>query len=587
MNKTININLGGLFFHIDEIAYQKLNRYLSAIRKSLSDDSQGRDEIIKDIELRISELLSIKIVDERQVISEGDIDSIIEVMGQPEDYNVDEELFTESKTYTHKTKSSKKLYRDVDDKFLGGVAAGTAHYVGIEPIWSRIFWLILAFGFGFGFLIYPLLWILLPKAESTAEKLEMEGETVNIDNIERKIKEEFSSVSDKVREGATEMSGKLKDNANELSDKIKKKYAGKSKSGLQEFLDTLGQVLITLLKIFAKFIGVLIIFVSALVLLSLIIGVFSVGSISFLGLGDGFNFPQELLFNSYLPQWLIALLVFIVVAIPIIVLFMLGLKILSNNAKSFGKVTSLTLLALWILSILGLVFSGIDFASKYRYQGLDTSTHDIELIANDTLSISMIGNEEYQDLKYLKRSDGFKTINDNGSEKVYSTDINFDIRKSDSDFSYIKIRKEARGRNYENANSNAKKLEYQFNLSDSNLRLNGYFLNEIKNTFFDQEIDVILYLPKGATIYLDKSTKTFIDDISNEQNIYDRRMINHYYIMGNSELKCIDCDEWNSNREKEDDNLNLKIDNDGVNLKIKSDDGDVELKVNKNGLTIK
>ena len=109
MNKTININLGGLFFHIDEIAYQKLNRSLSAIRKSLSDDSQGRDEIIKDIELRISELLSIKIVDERQVISEGDIDSIIEVMGQPEDYNVDEGLFTESKTYTHKTKSSKKL----------------------------------------------------------------------------------------------------------------------------------------------------------------------------------------------------------------------------------------------------------------------------------------------------------------------------------------------------------------------------------------------------------------------------------------------------------------------------------------------
>ncbi len=77
MNKTININLGGIFFHIDEIAYQKLKKYLEAIRKSLSDDPQGRDEIIKDIESRISELLSDKIVDERQVISESNIEDVI------------------------------------------------------------------------------------------------------------------------------------------------------------------------------------------------------------------------------------------------------------------------------------------------------------------------------------------------------------------------------------------------------------------------------------------------------------------------------------------------------------------------------
>ena len=133
MNKTININLGGIFFHIDEIAYQKLKKYLEAIRKSLSDDPQGRDEIIKDIESRISELLSDKIVDERQVISESNIEDVIVVMGQPEDYNIDEELFTEQ-PHTRKSKNSKKLYRDTEDKFLGGVAAGTAHYIGIKQI---------------------------------------------------------------------------------------------------------------------------------------------------------------------------------------------------------------------------------------------------------------------------------------------------------------------------------------------------------------------------------------------------------------------------------------------------------------------
>ena len=91
MNKTININLGGIFFHIDELAYQKLRLYLDAIRRSLSDDPQGRDEILNDIELRIGELLSERIKDVRQVVNENDIDEITKIMGKPEDYLVDED----------------------------------------------------------------------------------------------------------------------------------------------------------------------------------------------------------------------------------------------------------------------------------------------------------------------------------------------------------------------------------------------------------------------------------------------------------------------------------------------------------------
>ncbi|MCF6280444.1 MAG: PspC domain-containing protein [Flavobacteriaceae bacterium] len=582
MNKTININLGGMFFHIDEAAYQKLNRYLNAIRKSLSDDPQGRDEIIKDIELRISELLSDKIVDQRQVVSEADIDTIIGIMGQPEDYNVDEELFTEQAYTQKRRKNSKKLYRDVDDKFLGGVASGTAHYVGIEPIWSRIFWLIMAFGFGFGFLAYPLLWILLPKAESTSEKLEMEGERVNIDNIERKIREEFDSLSVRVKDGANELSETVKDGANN----IKKKYGNKSKSGFQELLDTVGTILITILKVFAKFIGVLIIIVSALTLLGLIIGAFSWGSLEFLGFGDQFlHYPSEI-FHSALPYWLIVLFFFIAIAIPFVLLFMLGLKILSNNAKSFSKVTSLTLLALWIISILGLIFSGLDISSRYKYKGLDTKTQNIEIIANDTLKISMVLNDDFMDTKHIRHNRRLRSINDNGVEKLYSTDVDFDIRKSDSDVAYIKIRKEAQGRNYSDANTNAEKLEYQFNLTNSNLKLDGYFLNGFKNTFFGQEVDVILYLPEGATIYLDKSTRNYLDDVSNKQNIYDKRMIDHYYIMGKNQLDCLDC-KSNKIVDVDSENVKLKIDKNGVKLNITTDDGDVKVKIDENGIVIK
>ena len=111
MNKTININLGGFFFHIDEIAFQKLKRYLDAISRSLSDDPQGKEEIIADIEARISELLSERITDVRQVVNEGDIDEIIVIMGQPEDYTEAEETYSDNTYYkSNRTNNSKKLF---------------------------------------------------------------------------------------------------------------------------------------------------------------------------------------------------------------------------------------------------------------------------------------------------------------------------------------------------------------------------------------------------------------------------------------------------------------------------------------------
>ena len=383
MNKTININLGGLFFHIDETAYQKLNRYLNAIRKSLSDDPQGKDEIIKDIEMRISELLTDRIVDTRQVVSESDIDEIVNIMGQPEDYNVDEEFFNEASYTTNSRRASKKLYRDGNDKFLGGVASGTAHYIGIEPIWSRILWLLLAFGTGFGFFIYPLLWVLLPEAKTTAEKLEMEGESVNIDNIEKKIREEFNTVSQRVKDGANDVGEKI-------SSADYQKYKTKAKSGLQEFLDTVGNIIMALLKVFAKFIGALIVFIASITLITLIIGFFSWGSIEALGIQEEWlRIPPQFI-NTALPYWLIIFFGFMAISIPFVVLFMLGIKILSNNAKSFGKVTRLPLLALWIVSILGLIFTGIDFSSRYKRASIDTTKHELNIMPTDTLNISMI-----------------------------------------------------------------------------------------------------------------------------------------------------------------------------------------------------
>lgn len=248
MNKTININLGGFFFHIDETAYQKLKRYLDAIARSLSDDPQGKNEIIADIEARISELLSERITDARQVVNENDIEEIIAIMGQPEDYAEAEETYTENTSYSYKrNQPNKKMFRDGDDKFLGGVCSGLGHYLGIDVIWIRLAFILLLAS-GFSPIAYIILWVLLPEAKTTSEKLQMEGEAVNIDNIEKKIRTEIDNLSSKVKEGAHELSDKI-------SNADYQKLRNQTKSGLQDFLDTIGKILLTLFKVFGKFMG--------------------------------------------------------------------------------------------------------------------------------------------------------------------------------------------------------------------------------------------------------------------------------------------------------------------------------------------
>ena len=177
MNKTVNINLAGIFFHIDEDAYAKLTNYLNAIRNSFS-DPDGQDEIIKDIEVRISELFSEKTYRASQVITLKELDEVISVMGQPEDYKVDEEIFNDStpneKQQTKRPSSHKQVFRDTDDKFIAGVSSGLGHYFGIDAIWIRLVWVALVFlGFGAPILIYILLMILIPEATTTSEKLKM------------------------------------------------------------------------------------------------------------------------------------------------------------------------------------------------------------------------------------------------------------------------------------------------------------------------------------------------------------------------------------------------------------------------------
>ena len=551
MNKTININLGGIFFHIDETAYQKLKRYLDAIRRSLSDDPKGRDEIISDIELRIGELLSEKVRDARQVVSENDIEEVITVMGQPEDYLVDEELFIEEDKRNYRKSNygsnQRKLFRDGDDKFLGGVASGIAYYFDVDVIWIRIAWIVATFGLGFGPLLYIILWILLPEAKTTAEKLQMEGEPVNISNIEKRVRSEFESASESIKDAANEVSGAVKEGYENVSNSLKKKVRSSSgaRSGIHDFIDVIGKIIVTFFKVIGKFIGIILVITAVVSLIALIVSLFTAGAVDFMGIESFFDEDFYIMNPTGVPTWLISLIALILAGIPLLLLFFLGLFIISSRAKSISRTGKFVLLGIWLMALLATIYIGLRTGSEYAKEGSIIEQTELPIIANDTLTIKMIDEQDYASNETMRSKFGFRYIYDeNDEEKFFYTNVKFTVKESDSSETYIKIRKTAQGRTRVLAKENATSIDYKFKNVDDKLLLNEYFLTDTNHPFRDQELLITIYVPKDKVIYFDESTQSYIRYNTKTTNkMYHRDIAEHYFKMTDKGLECLDCEK--------------------------------------------
>ncbi|MDY7396566.1 PspC domain-containing protein [Aureibaculum sp. 2210JD6-5] len=601
MNKTININLGGIFFHIDEEAYQKLRRYLDAIRRSLSDDPQGRDEIINDIESRISELLSERVKDPRQVISEIDIDEVIAVMGQPEDYMIDEELFTDDSGRNYKKKSTKKkLFRDGDDKFIGGVSSGIAHYFDVDAIWIRIAWLVATFGLGFGPLLYIILWILLPEARTTADKLQMEGEAVTISNIEKKIRAEFEDVSERVKGAAGEVTDAVKEGYENVSNAVKKKdlrrSGSRARSGLQDFIDTIGKIIVAFFMVIGKFIGVMFIVGSVIGLIALVISLFTAGTASFIGVDGIFNGDLELIDVTVAPIWVMSLLALILAGVPLFMLFILGLFILSNKSKILSRTTKLVLFAIWIIALFSVIYLGIRQGAEFAHEGSSIEKNELNISSMDTITIKMVDNEDLSSNNNFNHRIFFKKVLDANDEiKFYSNDVNISIRKSDSTEAYTKIYKRANGRTRLIARENAERIEYDYQQSSKNLIFNSYFLTDSRNTFRNQDLIINLYIPENQVVYFDESARVFLRNLRTTNNMYSRDMVKHYFKMTDEGLECLDCPPPKAENIDDDekdtiievkDGVNINLSKDSLKVEINDNGEKAEIKLDKEGVII-
>ncbi len=213
MKKTVNINLSGRVFYIDDDAFARLRGYLDRLERYFKKQEEGQ-EIINDIESRIAELLGERISNKSGVVSIEMVEEVIGMMGQPEDFVEEgDEKGSEQKRTFYETyqKSKKRLYRDVDNRVVAGVCSGIAAYLNMDPVLIRVIFAILPFlSLGIIVPVYIILWIVVPEAFTTAQKLEMRGENVTISNIEKAIRNEYEDVKlqfSKVRESKAYIKG--------------------------------------------------------------------------------------------------------------------------------------------------------------------------------------------------------------------------------------------------------------------------------------------------------------------------------------------------------------------------------------------
>ena len=519
MNKTININLASTFFHIDEDAYDLLGQYLNRLKAAFK-NTVGKEEILDDIEARIAELFQEYKKHTEYVINKNDVNKMIETLGQPEDFVLEEEPQESGPRET----IGKKLFRDPDDQYIGGVASGMGHYFSLDSVWMRLIWLLLAFLSGGTFVfIYILLWVLIPKAVTTADKLKMKGEPVNIANIERKIKEGFDNVSEKIK--------------NVDYDEAKSSLKKKSKN----FFSFLEDLLVLLLKSVSKIIGVVLILVATLTLIGL-----SISFISFAFIGV-INWPLPLFdglfeFSDY-PLWIPLSLLFFSISIPFVFVFILGVKLIAPSSNPFGLIGRFVLLGVWLISIILLGVFSINEVRAHSVLAHHKLATPITLKKQDTLKIGLKKeNSQKNEQQFL--GSNFKFYYDNLGEKwLYGDDIIVNIKASTDTITSLEIKKFANGSDFVPAKNSAKAIVYEWEASDDLIKIANYWETPIENKFHSQKVELTFWIAEGQKIQISKRLSSLLDrHIDNDQDFSRRKLPNNTWIMGKNELKCLDCE---------------------------------------------
>ncbi len=506
MNKTIIINMNGVIFHIEEDAYEILKSYMTDVKRHFYNSADSL-EITTDIENRIAEMFTnILTAGNRQVIVEQDVNEVIAQMGSAKDFDLNEESNEpagESTVPPYAAYSSRKLFRDPDDHILGGVCAGLASYFEIDTVWVRLAFAVALLVGGTGLLAYVVLWVIIPKAMTRADRMSMRGEPLDLQGFKRNFQEEMSAVKGHL---AT-----LHDEAKPLIYKTKN-LAGSAAQHTGAFIGDAGRLI-------AKAIAIVISVFCSLGIASILIGI-----VAFVGYGvtsfgpGGFEniFPVSVM--DYQHNVLFFIAAFFAMAIPLLAIMFVVLNAAFNRAR-FTKSVGATMLMVWLASVGVVAFYGARLASEFKESAKFTQTLPLKTAVTGVYYLKL------SDIKYLSAEDSARldikhhftgniTIN-NDDEHSFNpnNDIDIYIQKSDVLQPTLQETYLARGNTFANALLNARNTTYQFTQLDSVLTFGNRLQLNSGYLWRSQAIQLTLKLPVNSKIIIDEDLTRYLRDV--------------------------------------------------------------------------
>lgn len=497
MNKTITANISGFIFNIEEEAYKLLVDYLEAI-KGYFNSAEGGDEIIVDIESRIAELFSERLSDNKQVILKQDVEDVIDIMGRPEQYRegFDDDDTSGSAQNTEPDSSeyqqkhqNRKVFRDPDDRVLGGVCSGLSYYFGWDPIWIRLAFVLFALAGGAAILPYIILWIVMPEAKTTAEKLQMKGEPVTVDNIRKHV----SDTMDNVKEGAKNFSADASDRATEAGKKVRD-LGSQVGEGVGSALSVFGMII-------AKFIGVILILIGTGILIAAVIGLVAADH-SIFALGLTWDELDQLFFfdgGSITMAFLAAILIMLSVVVG---LFYGGLKLLLEFKTSLRGLG----ITLFCVFIIGVVLASVAGIKAAKHMTSDAQIYDefvLDSLASDTLFVDVLEDPHFPD-RYCYDDDDFFEMIKFGEDDIFLgnlINLTFHTHEEDSIFR-IRVETESHGSSRSDATERAEAIEHEFAIDSNRVSIAPYLAIPKDQKFTGQNIDIRIYVPEGKYVQM-------------------------------------------------------------------------------------
>lgn len=463
MNRIIQANIGGVQFSIDDRAYEELLNYLRSLERHF-EGTEGKEEIIGDIEMRIAEMLSARRKAHETVTLE-DSSFVISTLGKPEEMADASDAHTSGPATHEHVNTGRRLYRDGEDNMMGGVCSGISYYFGWDPVWLRLAFVLSVFlFFGTGLLLYVILWIVIPEANTPTKRMEMKGEPVTLDSLKRKFQGEADRLKKKYDEH--HIDGELHKAASSLSQfgrEFGRQARGPARNALQAF---------------GKLLGVFLLILGLVILFGVI--VFDLGIAGVINL-DGLYVPSP---ADVIPniswRWLVIGASIVAVIIPLAVLFIVGFSLVFGlrwrNKKATGAMAGV-----WVIA-LGVVIVGL----TYTYSNYD----------------SISRHEETQPMPVLGNTLVVKPLDAGPVQAGQAGKVQIFFHDSDDDQASLGIVTSARGDNHAQASASRKLINYKWQYRNDTLYLAPNFTTRA-DKWSAEQLKVDIYLPgsKDARVF--------------------------------------------------------------------------------------